>query len=119
MPLLQFEKNSHLTPLIDQGCVGWFAPLRTPAQIDEVCALAAQLEEQGHLMATYEVVGSFENEPDIKAKYEWVYSLRNWRISHLEEITAKHEEMWDEEIFALKWLEADSVYQALDLVFIE
>lgn len=27
--------------------------------------------------------------------------------------------MWDEEIFALQWLETEDIYQALDLVFIE
>lgn len=26
--------------------------------------------------------------------------------------------MWDEEMFALKWLEVNDIYQALDFVFI-
>lgn len=29
------------------------------------------------------------------------------------------DEMWNEELFVLQWLEADDVYQVLDLVFIE
>lgn len=87
--------------------------------VDAECALATQLEEQGNLMPIEEVVGSFVNEPDLEADYERVCSWRNWRISHLKEINAKLKEMWDEEMFALKWLGDDSVYQALDPNFIE
>lgn len=70
-------------------------------------------------MGTDEVVGNFTNESDVEAECERVYTWRNWRVSHLEEIKEKLDMMWDEELFALKWLEADDIYQALDLVFIE
>lgn len=36
----------------------------------------------------------------------------------MEEIKARLE-MWDEEMFSLKWLEADSIYQALNPNFIK
>lgn len=62
-------------------------------------------------MGIDEVVGSFVNEPDVEVEYERVYSWRNWRISHLKEIKAKLDEMWDEEIFGLKCLKADSIYK--------
>lgn len=37
----------------------------------------------------------------------------------MEEIKVRLEEMWDDEVFALKWLEANSVYQVLDPNFIK
>lgn len=94
-------------------------PLRTHIDVYVKCAMATQLEEKGNLMHTEEVVGSFVNEPDLEAEYERVCLHRSWRISHLEEIKARIDEMWDEEWFPLKWLEADSIYQALAQIFIE
>lgn len=54
-----------------------YTPLRAQMNVDAECALVAQLEEQGHHMATNEVVGNFVNELDIEAEYEQVYTWKN------------------------------------------
>lgn len=50
---------------------------------------------------------------------ERVYSWRNLRVSHLEEIKNMLSDIQDDELFALKQLEIDDIYQALNPVFIE
>lgn len=59
-------------------------PLRVQVDVDVECALVTQLEEQGGLMPTEEVVGSFFNEPYLEPDYERVCPWRNWRITHIE-----------------------------------
>lgn len=51
-----------------------FTPLRAYIDVDAECALATQLEEQGNLMTTEEVVDSFVIELDLEADYERVCS---------------------------------------------
>lgn len=48
-----------------------------------------------------------------------MYQWRSWRISYLDEIRDILSQMWDEDKFALQWLETQDIYQVLDPIFIE
>lgn len=75
--------------------------------------------EEGGLMATNEVDRNFSNEPNLEADVDRIMAWRSWRVSKIGELRLKIDEMGEDEDFALKWLDIDDVYEALNPEFIE
>lgn len=65
-------------------------------------------------MVTEEVIENFEPNTQTYEERSRVMLWRNWRVSSLDIIKERMEEMWEEEEWALNWLDTDDIYVALN-----
>lgn len=70
-------------------------------------------------METDEVIGCFYPDPQIDAERDRVMAWRNWRVSLMEIIKERMDEMQDEEEWALNQLDTNDIIHALNPFFIK
>lgn len=70
-------------------------------------------------METKEVIENIEAETQIDEDCNQVMIQRNQRVLSLSMVKEKLDKMWEDEEWALNWLDIDDVYLALNSEFIE